>query len=291
MRADQLSFIAEVTGATRAERGERIQSLWAGCGELFRVRLEGGSRSTAVVKWAKPPLQRTGEPDVSHTRKCRSYDVEGAFYRSFAPRCDETCRVAALLGFERRDGEWLFVLEDLDAAGFSRRVRDPRGASLAACVAWLASFHGRFHGEAPGDTWTVGTYWHLDTRRDELASTNDASLIARAPELDRALSQAKHQTIVHGDAKPANFCFAVDGPGVAAVDFQYAGGGPGIKDLAYLLHGSERTAEQQAVDWYFEQLRDALPAHVDADDVEREWRALYPVAVEDFHRFLVGWRG
>ena len=43
------------------------------------------------------------------------------------------------------------------------------------------------------------------------------------------------------------------------------------------------------LDTYFAALRQQLPAQVDADSVESEWRSLYPAAWADFHRFLVGW--
>ena len=109
----------------------------------------------------------------------------------------------------------------------------------------------------------------------------DDSLRDRAPELDRALREAKHQTIVHGDAKPENFCWSKGGARVAAVDFQYAGRGPGIRDVAYLLYGERDEARR--LDSYFAHLR--APA-----DLEREWRELYPVARDDFRRFLDGWR-
>ena len=291
MRKSDLTFVAEVTGATSAARGARIQSLWGGYGELVRVELTGAARASAVVKWAKPPARRADAADVSHARKCRSYDVETAFYRTFAPRCDATCRVASLLGARHEDGEWLIVLEDLDDAGFARREHDPDGADLDACLAWLASFHARFVGESPAGLWPVGTYWHLGTRREELAALGDAKLTARAHELDRALRGARHTTIVHGDAKPANFCFARRGHAVAAVDFQYVGGGPGIRDLAYLLHGAPAAAAARAIDAYFRHFRAALAASdADADAIEREWRDLYSVAVHDFERFLAGWR-
>ena len=286
----ELAFVAEATGATRATHEEHVQSLWGGYGELFRAGLTGTEPATAIVKWAKPPALGGREADAGRARKSRSYDVETAFYRTLAPRCDDTCRVARLYGAQKRDGEWLLVMEDLDAAGFPRRSRDPRGADLDACLGWLASFHARFVGEAPDGLWKVGTYWHLATRQCELAKLRDPAMKARAPELDRLLREARYRTIVHGDAKPANFCFASRGHAVAAVDFQYTGGGPGIKDVAYLLHGASRPIVERGLDAYFNRLRAALAPPVDGEDLEREWRALHPVAVADFERFLAGWQ-
>ena len=286
MNDDVLSWVAETTGATRARRGERVQSLWGGYGELCKVHLSGHERRSVVLKCVQPPALSGRESDRSHRRKCRSYDVETAFYRSFAARCDDTCRVPALLGSRTGKNEWWLLLEDLDDAGFGERRRHPSAAELDACLAWLAAFHARFLGVAPTGLWSTGTYWHLATRPDELAKIRDAAVRDAAPGLDRALRECRFQTLVHGDAKPANFCFAPRGRGVAAVDFQYVGGGCGMKDVAYLLHGEPNA---RPLDGYFATLRGALAPEVDADALEREWRALYPVAHADFERFLAGW--
>ena len=101
-------------------------------------------------------------------------------------------------------------------------------------------------------------------------------------------------TLVHGDAKLANFLFRRDGSGVAAVDFQYVGVGSAMKDVAYFvgscLRGEECEAQEEAIlKTYFDALRPRLSAGVDADAVEREWRALYPFAWADFERFMQGW--
>ncbi len=266
LRAEQpLEWIREATGARTVERRERIQPLWRGYGEIYRVRLDD---RTAVVKSVQPPAH---DNDASHARKVRSYEVELEFYRRYAPRCDDSCRVAALLAGK----PGLFVFEDLDAAGFTGRNGD-----LDRCVAWLAAFHARFLGVAPHGLWETGTYFHLETRRDELARIDDPTLREAAPLLDRKLRNAQYQTLVHGDAKPANFCFGK--ASVAAVDFQYVGGGCGVRDLAYLLSGEPD--EDRLVDAYFTELRRAV-----GDAVEREWRALYPIAAADFYRFLAGW--
>ena len=274
-----LDWIAQVTGARSARRRERIQTLWGGYGEVFRVELEGTAVPTAIVKHVAPPARAFGT--VSDTRKRRSYEVEQAFYRRFAPRCDDTCRVARAHGI--RDG-WL-VLEDLDAAGFLERHDPARGVELEACLRWLAAFHARFLGESADDLWPEGTYWHLATRLDELAAIRDPEIRATARDHDAALSRARYQTILHGDAKEANFCFTPDGRAVAAVDFQYTGRGCAMKDVAYLLHGHADTH----LDTYFRALRPLLGDERDA--VEAEWRALYRTAQLDLRRFLAGWRG
>ncbi len=287
----ELDWVAGVTGATSARRGERIQSLWSGYGEIVRVELTGADVETVVVKWVQPPARvRGAKKDASHARKCRSYDVETTWYRSFASRCDDTCRVPRLIGAESANEEWLIALEDIDAAGFPERRREPGSSGMDACLRWLAAFHARFLGVAPEGLWKHGTYWHLATRQDELAAMEDAELRSAAPLLDRRLRACAFQTLVHGDAKPANFCFARGGAAVAAVDFQYVGGGCGMKDIAYLL--SDDPAEARWLDAYFVHLRSALDRRaerVDVDALEREWRGVYPIARADYHRFLAGW--
>lgn len=287
----ELDWVAQVTGATSARRTERIQSLWSGYGEIVRVALTGADVETVVVKSVQPPARLRGaKKDASHARKCRSYDVETAWYRTFASRCDDTCRVPRLVGAQSAREEWLLVLEDIDAAGFPERRRDPGPSGMDACLRWLAAFHARFLGVAPEGLWKNGTYWHLATRQDELAAMDDDELRSAAPLIDQKLRACAFQTLVHGDAKPANFCFARGGAAVAAVDFQYVGGGCGMKDVAYLL--SDDVAEARWLDVYFAHLRGALdlrPERVDAEGLEREWRALYPIARADYHRFLAGW--
>jgi len=284
-----VDWIANALGARRARKRERIQSLWSGYGELFRVELDGGAHPTVVVKWVRPP--RAARDDVSNARKLRSYEVEAMFYERYAPRCDETCRVAKLLASRVGEhGESMFVLEDLDAVGFDGRTDEGGDAQLDRALAWLASFHARFVGDAASGLWPIGTYWQLETRRDELPSITDRELREAAEPLAARLANPRFQTIVHGDAKDANFCF---GPsGVAAVDFQYPGRAPGIVDVAYLLYGRRDEPadgiDHKRLDRYFGHLRGALGGQ--SDEIEAEWRELYVVARLDFCRFLAGWR-
>lgn len=160
-------------------------------------------------------------------------------------------------------------------------------------LAWLASFHARFIGEHPRGLWERGTYWHLESRRGELRNIADHALREAAPRITEQLDRAHFQTLLHGDAKDANFCFTRDGARVAAVDFQYTGPGAGIIDVAYFLYGRRDESIDESIDRYFEHLRRELAradVDVDAGALEHEWRTLYPLARLDFQRFLAGWR-
>lgn len=105
------------------------------------------------------------------------------------------------------------------------------------------------------------------------------------------MNSCTYKTFVHGDAKLANFCFGDDGQ-VAAVDFQYVGGGCGMKDVAYFIGSvlNERESERlenQILDTYFDILQNELDDK--NEELETEWRSMYRVAWADFHRFLEGW--
>jgi hypothetical protein len=162
---------------------------------------------------------------------------------------------------------------------------------------WLANFHANFLGHKPTGLWDVGTYWHLETRPDEYEKMKHQELKAKAHVIDELLNQCKYQTIVHGDAKLANFCFSENGNKIAVVDFQYVGGGCGMKDVAYFLgsclSGIESEIYQnELLDFYFKELQGALNSSsigIDFKDLELEWRRMYPIACTDFTRFLLGW--
>jgi len=293
--------ICKATGADDIFLIEDIQSLWSGYGKIIRYGLQGGSCERVVVKHVKLPDQahhpRGWNTDISHQRKINSYHVESAWYRDWSKMCDDSCRVPHCFTLQEGDEEFLMVFEDLDASGFPVRKNTVSMLEMQACLHWLANFHATFMGKEPAGLWAVGTYWHLDTRPDELAALDDAALKAAAERIDQRLNNARYQTFVHGDAKLANFCFSDDGGQVAAVDFQYVGGGCGMKDVAYFIgsclyeEDCERY-ETELLDYYFARLREALELRdsgVDPDALEQEWRALYPVAWSDFHRFMKGW--
>lgn len=280
MRLDSATqdWLARALGDA-VESAALLQSLWSGYGAIWRCGLRGGR--SVILKSVTPPA---GD-GRSHQRKLRSYAVETHWYAQWSPLCGPEVRLAAVLALDPTPGAWRLVLEDLDAAGFSGR---PAPATPAQ-IDWLAHFHATFMGQAPQGLWPMGCYWHLQTRPDELAASADGPLKAAAQAIDARLNAATFQTLVHGDAKPANFCL---GPqGAAAVDFQYVGGGCGMKDLAYLIRRGDRPGDPAHLNRYFSTLRGALSSWPSArlDALESEWRTLYPLAWADYCRFLTGW--
>ncbi len=287
------SIILQRTGASSLFEKEVIQELWSGYGKIIRVGLENAAVKSVIVKHVQLPQHkkhpRGWNTDIGHQRKVKSYKVETKWYDTYSQ--NSTARLPHCVAIETQEEDVLMVLEDLDAAGYPLRKRTVTWDEIAACLAWLAQFHASYLGKVPDGLWEVGTYWHLATRPQELALLNDQRLKEAAPVIDQKLNTCTYKTFVHGDAKLANFCFAKEGQ-VAGVDFQYVGGGCGMKDVAYFigscLNESEcERLEAQILDTYFERLQNELAERNEA--LETEWRSLYRVAWADFHRFLKGW--
>lgn len=287
------SIILQSTGATSLIEKKVIQNLWSGYGKIMRIGLENASVESVIVKHVELPADknhpRGWNTDIGHQRKVKSYQVESAWYRSYSKI--STARLPLSLAIDTHGDEVLIVLEDLDIAGYPLRKRSLTWDEIAVCLAWLAQFHASYLGKAPDGLWEVGTYWHLATRPQELAVLDDQRLKEAASAIDWKLSACEFKTFVHGDAKLANFCFAKEGQ-VAGLDFQYVGGGCGMKDVAYFIgsclgeNDCERL-EDQILDTYFEHLQSELKERNEA--LEKEWRSMYRIAWADFHRFLKGW--
>lgn len=284
-----------------------IQSLWSGYGACFRATLFDNAKNTSIPVVAKcvQPSSQISHPkgwqtNTSHLRKCRSFDVEHYFYTHLQPSTTTDCLtpmcIAAASG-ENDSNAHILVMDDLDNAGFTKRATSLSVKQAQSVLRWLAAFHARFMGIVDTNVWPEGTYWHLSTRQDEWHAMKDGPLKREASRLSTQLSSARFQTLLHGDAKVANFCFTPDFTRCGGVDFQYTGLGVGIKDVAYFIgsalsESNQRTHTTQCLDYYF----DCLSTHLidtkyesQYHQIEQEWRALYPIACADFNRFLAGW--
>lgn len=297
------SFILDVTGAERVEKAELIQPLWNRYGELLRVTLQGGASESVILKHIRLPEvvdhPKGFHSKISHDRKMKSYQAEFHWYRDFNDHNlkDQTSVTPRMIGASQSDGLQAILLEDLVLAGFRQAPKSVSWDQVKVLLSWLGCFHAKYLGTEPDGLWRTGTYWHLKTRPEELQVLweEDPRLAQMAWFIDRNLENCKYKTILHGDAKLANFLFLRDHSKAAAVDFQYIGGGCGMKDVAYLIGSCmEETEiekrESEILDFYFETFKKGthLPS-ADLNAVELEWRKLYPFAVADFHRFIKGW--
>lgn len=276
-------LILSATNSSQILKRELIQELWSGYGSLERVTTDKKSVILKLIKFPTASNQPRGwNSKKSHLRKEKSYLIETAWYEQYNQNTD-LAYSPRLIASGEENGQRYILLEDLRSKGFVAKSSISK-KEIKLCLKWLASFHHKYLGKQPKDLWQVGTYWHLETRPEELEALKDLKLKEAASFIDRKLNSAKNKTFVHGDAKLANFLFSAEA--VAAVDFQYVGGGVGIKDLCYFL-GSIFDEEElhknaeQCIDIYFKELSNK--------EVETEWRELYPYAWCDFYRFLKGW--
>jgi thiamine kinase-like enzyme len=188
-------------------------------------------------------------------------------------------------------------MQDLRTANLPKVIDKAGTIEITTVLKWLADFHAFWMGSRSEGLWEIGTYWHLATRSDELDALQDERLKRAASKIDDMLNECPFQTLVHGDAKLANFCFSEDGKQTAAVDFQYVGRGVGVKDVMLFLTSVISFKENESqIDYHLEVYFDALAAslsryHPDihVEDVEQAWRPLFGLAWADFQRFMKGW--
>lgn len=300
LEKDQHEILAK-TGGKSISGIEVIQELWSGYGAILRVHLTGAEYNSVIVKNIVKPVTsnhpRGWDTETSNARKIKSYEVETNWYRNYTDKCDSYCPIPKFLHFWQNEGESFILLEDLNDSGFPFRKSNLNVDEINGCLKWLANFHARFLNCEPSNLWEIGTYWHLETRTDEFNQMADSALKQSASMLDAELNSCKFPTLVHGDAKVANFCFGKSSNDIAAVDFQYVGGGCGMKDVAYFLgscldEDQLELLEDELLKNYFTYLKEAVYTKgigIDFNALEKDWRRLYPIAWADFTRFLLGW--
>ena len=294
-----LSEIKTVTEAHSVRELEVIQTLWSGYGQIIRLEIDYGEKDSLILKHIDltevTHHPRGWNTNLSHQRKVKSYEVETHWYQNWNQEGSNTYRIPKAIFTKSFGDNHIILMEDLDLAGFPVRKTHLNFTEVKVCLQWLAQFHGSHINQTPTDLWQEGTYWHLATRPDEWKAMNESPLKSQAERISQVLKNGKFQTIVHGDAKLANFCFSNDTKSVAAVDFQYVGGGCGMKDVAYFLGSciSEEECElweKELLNFYFEELKSSIKVeNLDFNELEKEWRLLFPFAWADFERFLLGW--
>ncbi|MGU3500991.1 phosphotransferase [Mycobacterium sp. C31M] len=219
---------------------------------LYRAHLdlESDGPATIVVKW---PTDHPAYLELAAS--IRLYEREVAFYNEVAPTAPVSAPRTYFAEFDADTGEFIIVMEDLaeldnadHLAGLSidraRAVLDELAAfhawgwdltsAATANAAFLliddARMAGLFSvGTAAG--WPIYLEYGRASAPDGLAEMLQ-EYSELAPRLLGAL--AEPVTLVNGDLRADNLFFGETGPHVT-VDYQFAGRGCGMWDVAYLV--------------------------------------------------------
>lgn len=273
-----------------------LGNLWSNCGQIVGCELDS---KVCVVKAINVPSHinhpRITQSDFALNRKRQSYLVEYNWYRDYSQHLPHQAEAIICIDTIKKQQQFALVFADFKNTGF--RQAKSHDEDINAIIKWLANFHAFNLNKQPGNLWHTGSYWHLDTRPDEWQKISDDKLKAHASAFDKKLKQSQYQTLIHGDAKLANFAFNKTTKKVRGYDFQYVGKGVGIIDLMYFLGSC--LDEQQLCDKadvflnnYFTHLESALNEFnhdINRDALISDWQALWPIAWADFYRFLAGW--
>lgn len=320
----------------------RIATLWSNYGSIDRVYVTrtGGpndddkstnaAQSSIIVKTVAPPPVR-GDADEGHLRKLLSYEAERFFYQHLSHSLPAGAKVAKVHPIDHSKDDELpvrLILEDL-ATEFPNPAWGSLGRDDAVIVLdWLATFHGTFWSLArsreirdnvippplqynvgqPVGVWAQGTYWYLDTRRDELDSTDPTEyswLLKWTEKVDSALKKAADQygSLLHGDVKGANIVFSKLSSSTpkrcALYDFQYVGVGAVTRDLVYFLGTSVQgnllrriDQEKELLQSYHNTLTRTIGQFEDRSSLEYTFDKLWKhweLAIVDWYRFMAGW--
>lgn len=317
-----------------------IQRLWGGYGAVYRVKGDG-----TVVKYVEVPCSEFTSLSCrrkwsSYLNEAIFYkEVLPQFIDLDDPSALPLPWLVSVAGTEGYDNERDIVLcdeirrlsltmTDLGSRGYLACARGTDRNHVLAMVRWLAQFHATFLHDVKDSTydvaskwsllkklWPQGSYWHLGTRMEEWEAIQvpkrgatpsmNALLKTTAVALDAALRQCRFQSVLHGDAKPANFLVRSpesSGTDVAACDFQYVGLGCGMIDFVYLAEyccPSSKTGEawiRELLSYYFdcmfkELARQQSPCAQHAALIQQEWTVMLDVAAADLQRFYCGWCG
>ncbi|MBQ4800663.1 DUF1679 domain-containing protein [Pseudoalteromonas sp. MMG006] len=280
------------------EIGDTLTSLWSGCGSIVQCKLDD---EPCVVKAIKIPSHihhpKIKQSEFALKRKQYSYSVEYTFYKRYSPFLPSTAKSIECISAINKDDEYALVFKNFTKHGFAQA--GPQ--HVKAILEWLAYFHAFNLNKPANGLWQQGNYWHLSTRPDEFNKLSEhadkkSDIKRAAHKIDKILQTSHYKTLIHGDAKLANFA-ANEQSKILGYDFQYVGAGVGIIDVMYFMTScfNDKQLHDHADEYlayYFTHLKSALKIYqptIDADDVTAQWQELWPLAWADFYRFLAGW--
>lgn len=306
----------------------KLCTLWAGYGAIKCLTVRTASDTIKLICKEVNPPKETG---VAHERKVTSYLVEIELYKMGALMKAAGVAIADIYHLESAPtGRATLLMSDL-------RVLYPIAGDSGldwpktlAAVDWLAKFHA-FHFERAeslidNNLWPEGCYWRLDTRQKEYDDIgrewqrvkNAAVVVADLLKIGTHSSTNgycyPYKTLVHGDYKSPNLQFArITNANrddtmhqeyvCAAVDFQYCGGGYGVRDVLQLIvsscympypynHQRAVALETAILEHYYARLLCYLEHYGRVTDVKYTYNILtkhYELCMVDYVRFMAGW--
>jgi hypothetical protein len=284
------------------EIGDTLSSLWSGCGSIVQCQLDD---EPCVVKAIKIPRYinhpKIKQSEFALKRKQHSYSVEYTFYKLYSQHLPAHAQSIECISAINKDDEYALVFKDFTKHGFVQAGQQ----HVKAILKWLAHFHAFNLNKPAVGLWQQGNYWHLSTRPDEFnklkTSANKKSDIKNAAhKIDEQLQRCEYKTLIHGDAKLANFAAKLatsERSKILGYDFQYVGAGTGIVDVMYFMTSclSDTQLHESADEYlayYLDSLKTAITIYqpkAPADKIANDWLALWPAVWADFYRFLAGW--
>lgn len=268
-------------------------------GQLARltVRYDGTAAGAPGTVILKLPSQFPANRAVGD--HFNFYEREGRFYQQLAGKLPvRTPRCYWNLIDPERD-EFGLLLEDLGSrtmisqvAGVGADRAQQALVSLAGlhrelwespaldAFSWMPNFNDQINlnaGQSYRDAWPLFV--------ERVGPVLPEGAVALGERLKESFEAVMHQsftasprTVLHGDFRIDNLLFddsAAPEERVGVLDWQIAGRGPGVFDVAYLLSGSmaveeRRTAETEVVRAWFDAL--ASPGGYSYDDAWREYR-------------------
>ena len=318
-------ILAQCPGAPYSNINARVLcKLWKGYGEIMTVQATdcNGTESQLVIKQVHIP--RHSELGEDHLRKVHSYRVESVFYREMSERMNSrgvivptvrliTGELDTSCSTFCKDGMSMsIVMDDLRTQGpcYERKGNQLNLEEGKAVLSWLAKFHAvnwqSIHtlssASIQGGLWQEATFWQLDSRSAELNAIDVdwIELKYLAKDIHDAIGGSKYRTIIHGDAKAANFLFFKEerDQGIARVagyDFQYCGFGDAMRDVAYFLSCSIKPGvlyvhERDLLEHYHFQLVANLTEEQACGYSMDVLQNSYELCLVDLARFMAGSR-
>lgn len=261
--ADVLASAGAIAPGSRV-RDLQVERIAEGVGFasfLYRVHLdlEGDGPTTIIVKF---PTDYAAYLELAQS--IRLYEREVTFYNEVAPAAPVSTPRAYFAAFDQHTSEFIIVMEDLAQLENADHLEGLSIGRVHPVLDELARFHawgwnlepaaannpafldlddprmaGLFSlGTAAG--WSLFLQHGRTTAPAELVEVLD-EYTALVPSLLGALTEPA--TLVNGDLRADNLFFSETGPHVT-VDYQFAGRGCGMWDVAYLV-GQGLTPEER----------------------------------------------